>query len=236
VTKTNLRSLVLAAIAAAAFSSAASASSITYTTPVGATTSGPVSASAAFTTGLGTITVTLTNLEGNPTDIAQNISDLLFTVSNDPTPTATISSSSGREISIDKDGNATTGSLVATGWGVEIDGGQIHLNDLGFAGPEHTIVGPGPYTNANGSIAGNNPHNPFIDQTATFVLNVPSVTADSTITGAIFSFGTIEGINVTGICTSGCTPQPPPVPEPASLVLFGSGLALLGTRLRRKKA
>lgn len=41
---------------------------------------------------------------------------------------------------------------------------------------------------------------------------------------------------VTGICTSNSTPTPPEVPEPATLLLFGSGLAALGAGARRRYA
>lgn len=41
---------------------------------------------------------------------------------------------------------------------------------------------------------------------------------------------------VTGICTSDSTPTPPEVPEPATLLLFGSGLAALGAGARRRHA
>jgi hypothetical protein len=238
----NLKSLVLAGIAVASFSSAAAASTITYTTPVGSMQGVlPVDATATFVTSSGTIAITLTNLQANPTSVAQNLSDLFFTTSGGLTTSATISSSSGVERTVADDGSYTNGSTVSTGWGLDASAlGTIHLDDLnGFAGPEHTIIGPPDgsslYSNAQGSIAGNGPHNPFLGQTASFLLLVPGVTADTQITSATFSFNTTSGNNVPGTpsCTANCLTV---TPEPATLTLFGSGLAFLGTRLRRKKA
>jgi len=46
---------------------------------------GDVDASVTFTTGTGTIMVTLNNLEPNPADEAELLSDLFFTVGNGTT-------------------------------------------------------------------------------------------------------------------------------------------------------
>ena len=49
----------------------AHAATVTYVTPTGATTSGgPVNASATFTTGTNSISVSLSNLQANITDVA----------------------------------------------------------------------------------------------------------------------------------------------------------------------
>jgi hypothetical protein len=239
----NLKSLVLAGIATAVFSSGAAASSITYSTPVGSTQAGlPVNAAATFVTSADTITITLSNLQANVTSVAQNLSDLLFTTNGGTTTSATLQSSSGTERTIAAGGTFTDGGVVSTGWGLDagLPAGTIHLDDLnGFAGPAHTIIGPpdggGVYSNANGGIAGNGPHNPFLAQTALFTLHVPGVTSDTLITSATFSFNTESGDNVPGCVGERCTPTTT-TPEPATLTLFGSGLAFLGTRLRRKKA
>lgn len=210
----------------------ASADTVTFSTPTGATTSGgAVDASATFVTGPGTVTVTLNDLLANPGNVAQLISDVDFTLSNDAAR-GTLSSSSATRISIS--GHAgTIGTTGATGWVLNngVSGG-LRLDALGApTTPSQLIIGPGPYTNANGSIDGNKPHNPFLDGTAMFTVDVAGVTAATTVTGAVFSFGTTAGINVTG------TPSTTSVPEPATLGLLALGLlGAGGMRMRRRKA
>jgi hypothetical protein len=101
--------------------------------------------------------------------------------------------------------------------------GSLDVLAAGGAGPAHLIIGPpgtgGTYSNANGSIAGNGPHNPFLNQTATFTLTAPNISASSTITSATFSFGTTSGVNVIGQSV---------VPEPSSLVLGFAALGFVG--------
>ena len=213
----------------------ASASVITYVTPTGATTGGgPVNASATITTGAGTVTIVLADLLANPKDVAQLISDFQFVLSGGQT-TGTLASSMGQEITVAGDGTFTLGGTVSTGWGLNSGvGGGIQIDALGFPiAPQHLIIGPpgagGTYSNANGSIAGNKPHNPFLNNTATFVIDVAGVTSDSTILSAIFSFGTTEG--------AALGPGVPRtvVPEPQSLVLLGLGMLVLGVARRRKR-
>jgi hypothetical protein len=67
------------------------------------------------------------------------------------------------------------------------------------AAPSDLIIGPGPYDNANGSIDGNGPHNPFINQSATFTATDPSITDATTITDVVRSFGTQFGVDAGGI-------------------------------------
>jgi hypothetical protein len=72
----NKQSFMAGAIGAAVVSlsvltaSPVSADTFTFVTPTGATTSGPVNASATFTTSLNSISVSLTNLQANITDVA----------------------------------------------------------------------------------------------------------------------------------------------------------------------
>jgi PEP-CTERM motif-containing protein len=229
----DLKYLLLLALAVAL---PASANVITFSTPTGATTvGGPVSATATITTGLGTVSISLTDLQANPTDVAQLISDFDFTLSGGQT-TGALASSSGQQINVAGNGTFTLGSTGSTGWGLNNNVmGGLQLDALGFIGPAGLIIGPpGPgsvYTSANGSIAGNMPHNPFINQTATFLITVAGVTADTLITSATFSFGTVAGINVPGV------PGIPggKIPEPASIALLGIGLLAFGASRRNKR-
>jgi len=224
----------------------ARAALIVYKTASGATNGlgNPVSTEADITTGNGVITITLKDLLANPNDVGQLLSDFKFTVGNGGSLTS--SSETGATagtITVNSNNTITPGSTLTTpaqvGWIYSFTStvGTLDVLAAGGAGPSNLIIGPpaggGTYANANGSIAGNGPHNPFINQSATFTITAPGVTANTTITAATFSFGTTSGDNVAGVL------QPATVPEPATLgmglfaVVAGVGYAW---RSRRRTA
>jgi hypothetical protein len=230
--------LLTAGIVLIASCLAVNAETMTFVTPAGSTTSGgAVDASATFVTGAGTLSITLTDLLADPGNAAQLISDLDFTLTNGAT-SGTLASSSGQEITVNSDGTFTLGNTVSTGWVLNSLAGGLQLNVLGTAtAPTHLILGPagagGTYDKANGSIAGNPPHNPFLNQSATFTLDIAGVTAATAITSATFSLGTTIGANN----VPGTPGDPSSVPEPATYVLFTSalGLVVLTQKFRRPK-
>ncbi len=191
--------------------------------------------------GNGTVTITLNNNLTNAqvVSVIQNISGVYFQVSGYTLGAVSLSSSnSTQSTNIDNSGNAVlAGAVNPTGWGAGHNGALITVcvvcaNGFGVgatAGPEQTIIGgtgSGAYANANGSIAGNDPHNPFLVGTTTFTLIVPGVTANSTFSNVVIQFG-----------TTATPPEQQQVPEPASMLLLGTGLiAAAGyrRRLRRK--
>lgn len=211
---------------------------VSFVTPTGSNPGGgPVSAEATFTTTADSLMITLTDLEGNPTDVAQLLSDLSFTLSDGSLIGSSLSSSSGQEINVLGNGTFTLGSTVATGWVYSDSSSTMGLLDVlaaGGAGPTHLIIGPpgtgATYSNANGSIAGNKPHNPFLNDSATFTITGAGITADTTVTAATFSFGTTEGaLLVPGV--------PAPTPEPRTTGIIVSAIGLIGIlQYRRKKA
>ena len=111
-------SLAILAIVTLTSAVATKADTVTYVTPTGSSTGGgPVNARAVLTVNpAGTLTVVLTNLQANPTDVAQLISDFSFTTTG--APTGTLTSSLGQQINVLAGGTTTLGPTASTGWGI----------------------------------------------------------------------------------------------------------------------
>jgi hypothetical protein len=213
----------------------------TFITPSGSTAGGQaVDASVTFSLGSGTLDVTLKNLEANPTSVIQNLSDFSFILSGVTGGSLTGASSpafrtvAGDGSFTDAAGPTTPTGPTGVGWVFSTSGSTYTLSVLaaGGAGPAHTLIGPpgsgGTYSGANGSIAGNTPHNPFLDQSITFVFSIPGVTASTAILDPTFSFGTTAGVDVVGGPIA-------PAPEPPTIFLILSGmLAMLIMVLRTR--
>ena len=216
--------------AAVSCASVAYADSFTFSTPTGATVGGqPVNATAVFTPTGDLVNVTILNNQANPTSIVQAISDLSFDLSNVTSGFLVPPSNSNVERNIADNGTFTNGNTVDTGWALSHSGSTFHLNVLGTAiGPAHLIIG-GPdinsnvYSNANGSIAGNGPHNPFLAGPAFFMIEDFGIFGATQVSNVVFSFGTEAGTNV-----------PANIPDSGATVAL-LGLALMGLAVARAK-
>ncbi len=174
------------------------------------------------------IVVTLNDLYVNPTNVGQDLSGFSFTTSGTVTGTPGISSSAANAIDISGTGTYTSGGIgIAPGWGFSEASAVTTLQDLGFAGPAHTIVGApngsNVYAAGNGSIDGNGPHSDFLQESATWTLAETGITSATTISSVTFQFGTSDSDTVT---TDQGTQVVTPEPASAGLFILG-GVSLL---------
>jgi hypothetical protein len=198
-------------------------------------------AQAVITTSLNAVKIQLTDLYVNPNSVKDNLSAFTFSLNTTPT-SASVSSSSAQEVRVNDSGQYTLGSVVSPGWALSLLSARTTLDDLvgpGHSGPAETIIGApgsGGYTNAAGSIAGNHPHNPFLDETATFTLTETGVTASTSVTSAIFQFGTTDGQNQVAGAISVSSNALVATPEPSTFALIGCAGVLLALGKKRLAA
>src|SRR5262245_42070965 len=160
------------------FGASAAKADQVFVTPVGATTSGgSVNAKVTFSQAGNVLTIKLENLQGQVPnfDVAQAVSGLSFSIAG--VGPGVLTSQTGEQITVATDGSFTSGGVGSTFWGFPVNsGGNFKLTALGFASPgnqapDELILGPPNGSNlytGNGSINGNDPHNPFVKNSITF--------------------------------------------------------------------
>lgn len=226
----------LAWIALASASAIGSAHASTFTVS-GSGSDGALSAQADFSISNGQIIVTLTNTLSASTivSVGQTISDVSFNLSN-------LAGTPGTALASGQQGNVNSGATVtyasgspgrfigSGGGSYTVSGDTVTLEAIGGSQPDELIL---PFIADGGTYASGNPglvaHNPYTIGPATFTLALSGVTSTTTITGVTFSFGTGPDT----FLSTGSNP-PPPVPEPASIALLGTGMAGLAAIMRRR--
>lgn len=187
-----------------------------------------VAGEALFTPSAGTVTVKLTNTTGTTLDAGELFTGLDFSLGG---LTPSLTSKLGIERTVTGSGSfSDTGAAQNLSWSLaSLGSGNYQLNFNPDA--KDAIIGPpsgGNYAGANGSIKGNGGHNPFAAETATFVLDAPGATANTSATVTTFRYGTsLDPASGTTIIN---------VPEPASCMIVMIGAVCSACKRRGQTA
>jgi hypothetical protein len=200
------------------------------------------------------VTITLLNFQTDPVDVTQLLGSVRFTLSGaGATPIPLISQVGASTFDVDGNGNPVTDVAAPVWTAANIGSTQIALCTVcGNGGNKDLIIGGpnvnGRYVNANGSIAGNDGHNPFLiasgatyasgalyglDTSPSWMLAIPSETASVAVSNVIFGFGTGTNYGTNFIQIE--NPASTSAPEPASLIGMGSGIGLLSIGLWKSR-
>jgi len=227
--KRSLRYLGLAIAGMIVLAGVANADQI-FSTPTGAVnplTGTPVSGKADFNLTGTTLTLTLTNTISGIRSAGQLLTGLTFTLSNGSG--VGLTSQMGDLVTVNSNNTFIDGGTSTLGWGFGTTGANTFEVCVICSGgvtspvtPSEGILGPvsadGSYDNANSSISGNGPHNPYVNGTATYKFAVPTGVTASDV---FFQFGTAPGGAISA-------------PEPSSILLLGLGLLGLAVLTGRR--
>ena len=239
--QTNLRLPIFLGILGAILLPAKLQAGFVEYTATGTSAGVPVSSKATFQTSSGELTISLQNTTAHTADAAQLLTGIRFTLSPNPITTALLLDATAVPRNIAEDGSYVDGapvSILGT-WQSNLTGGYYQLDfnpnaDFAVIGPADGETGSiaGVYT-GNGSINGNDGHNPFTAKSATFKLGSPGIDPNTTITGVSFIYNTGLSNVIPGTPTT--QELIPAVPEPATM---GFGLAILAVcgAARRRRA
>jgi hypothetical protein len=200
-----------------------------------------------------TILISVANLQKNPVSIGQLISRVNFTLSHftNTSPNAAMVTERATGIEIDRMGRIVeVDATLDTDWKIlPVATGRFDLCTIcnGSGDPDQLLIGApasnGRYPNANGGIAGNNSHNPFLLASAetytegplaglnsmpSWTIRLNGIQPTTYVTAVAFGFGTSYG---TLTADAGVTATP----EPGTMILLGCGVALMAEARRRKK-
>lgn len=243
--RTWTRGLLASAVLSLTLASGTAWGAFISFTGSGSSVDGPLAAQADFTSGAGSLTITLTNLLSASVirSSGQALSDISFDLVGGTTGTQGTHTASGQfgDVSTADTGVVTyvatdtqTGDTTPTRWLTSplttFGTTHIFLEALGGGKPSQmiapSIANGGTYTNVNN---GFDEFNSYVIGPGTFTLLLSGVTSATTIANVVFSFGT----NSETLVTVPGTPVPG-VPEPGSLALIGLGLFGLAAWRRKR--